>query len=96
LHTYYAELFSFDRLAPLLQFGRERGREWMAWVESVRQGIDRCQPLLEAVSQVYLQCWQEMAERAGSNTVSVHATSIGQQITAKVPDADEIEVEGLT
>jgi hypothetical protein len=96
LQSFYAEFFSYDRVAPLVQFGKERGREWMAWVESVRHGTERCQPLLEAVTEGYFRCWQEMAERAGSSTVSVQSTSIGQQISAAVPTEKEIEVEGLT
>jgi hypothetical protein len=96
LQNYYSDLFSYDHVAPLVQFGKERGREWTAWVESMRHGIDRCRPLLESVSQAYFRCWQEMAERAGSNTVSVQSTSVGQQITAAIPAAKEIDVEGLT
>jgi hypothetical protein len=94
--TFYGDLFSYDRIASLVQFARERDREWMAWVNSTRQGIERCQPLLEAVSQAYFRCWQEIAERVGTNTVSVQSTSIGQQITTALPEAKEIETEGLT
>jgi hypothetical protein len=94
--TVYANLLSYERIAALLQFARERGRQWMAWVNSVRQGLERTRPALEAVDLAYFRCWQEIAERVGTSSVSLQATTIGQQITATLPSAKEIETEGLT
>lgn len=89
------DLLSYDRIGALVQFGRERGPAWMAWVNSVRQGLDRCRPALEAVGEAYFQCWQEIAERVTTAPVSLHTTNIGQHITTEALESRE-EREGIT
>jgi hypothetical protein len=75
------DLVSYDRLAPLMRFGRQQGGEWRAWTRSVKAALDRCQSALYHVNQALVRCWQEIAERAGLTSVSVRTTNIGQQIT---------------
>jgi hypothetical protein len=94
--TFFSELLSYDRMSELVQFGNEHGRQWMAWTSTVRQGLEGCRPQLEVVARAYFRCWQEIAERVGTSSVSLQATTIGQQITATLPAAKEIEAEGLT
>jgi len=93
--VFFADLLSYDRIAELLQFGSEHGRQWMAWANTVRQGLEACQPQLQTVALAYFRCWQEIAERVGMNSVSLQSTTIGQQITTPLPAAKEVGA-GLT
>lgn len=72
-----AELMSYERIADLARVGRTRGGEWRAWALSVKQAIDRCRQPLFDLQQAQFECWQELAERNGRQSISVHATSIG-------------------
>jgi hypothetical protein len=75
-----SDLLSYERLAELATFGSERGGEWRGWADSVKEALARSwRPAFE-VNQALFLCWQEIAERAGVNAVSVHATNIGQMI----------------
>jgi hypothetical protein len=73
---------SYDSIAELRHFGRQRGGEWHAWAGSVKESLDRCREPLSAVNQALFECWKEFAERVGLFSVSVQTTSIGQHITA--------------
>jgi hypothetical protein len=59
----YNELVSYERMAELLELGRGRRGEWAAWVAAVREGLEKCREPLEAVTEGYLECWEEIAER---------------------------------
>lgn len=76
-----ADLVSYEQIGQLKTLGQRRGGEWLAWVSSAKEGLDRCQPSLYAVNQALFVCWQEIAERVGMNSVSVQTTNIGQHIT---------------
>ncbi len=89
-------MLPYDRVAELLQFGKENGSQWSKWANTVWQWLERFPNQLQAVARAYFRAWQELAERAGSSAVSVQSTSIGQQITARAPAEKEYEVEGLT
>jgi hypothetical protein len=95
-HIYTASLLSYEQVNALVQFGRRRGPEWAAWVTSVREGVEKCLPALEAAEDAYFQCWREMAERIIAGQVSVHTTNIGQQITREALESREIETGGVT
>jgi hypothetical protein len=94
--AFFSDLLSYDRIAELVQFGSEHGRQWMAWANTVKRGLEGCRPHLDTVAHSYFRCWQEIAERVGTSSVSLQTTTIGQQITAALPTAKEIEAEGLT
>ena len=76
-----SDLFSYERFEELHRIGEERGREWREWADVVGDTLGRCQQRLIEANQALNLCWQEVAERAGSTSVSVQATNIGQQIT---------------
>ncbi len=89
--SYVSELATHDRIAQLLEMGRERGREWREWSLEVKTAIERCTVPLKAVAGALVECWSEMAERLARNSVSVQATNIGQQITLR---DDQLELAG--
>jgi len=61
-----ADLLNTRRLAQLGELGRERGREWRRWAESVGGALDDCQRGLLACSQATGGCWSELVELAGT------------------------------
>jgi hypothetical protein len=73
-------LMAYERVRSLMRLGRHRKGEWRAWCGSVKESLDRCQPQLLIIYQALLACWQELSERAMSGSVSIRATSIGQQL----------------
>jgi hypothetical protein len=91
-----SELVSYEKLAELARVGRARGREWGAWANSTKEGIEECRAPLDQLSQALITCWQELAERLGTTNISVHTTSIGQQIRAAKSELGELEIEGVT
>lgn len=76
-----AGLTSCERVTEIHDLGRERGRAWRLWSESVEKALDQCQTALLEAGGAVLGCWKEIAELAGAGAVSVRTTSIGQQIT---------------
>lgn len=88
------DLVSYDRVAQLLRLGRERRGEWQTWAELVKQELEGCQQQLYDTNQALFRCWLEIAERVGMTSVSVHTTTIGQQVT--VPQNPETTAEGMT
>lgn len=88
------DLVSYDKVAQLMQLGRERRGEWQAWAVMVKQELEGCQQHLYDTNQALFRCWLEIAERIGMNSVSVQTTTIGQQVT--VPHEQKPTVEGMT
>jgi hypothetical protein len=80
-HRFAAEfshdLASHERMEDLRSVAQERGRDWASWVEVVKQGLERCQALVEGGRDALFLCWQDLAERLGTVSVSVRNTSIG-------------------
>lgn len=81
MHRFSVDLVSYDKIAQLLQFGRERGGEWQAWAKGIKMELETCQQHLYLTNQVMFRCWVELAEWIGTTSIAVHSTSIGQQIT---------------
>lgn len=81
LHRFLVDLVSYEKVAQLLQFGRERGGEWQTWAKGIRLELESCQQHLFLTSQVLFRCWVELAEWIGMTSISVRATNVGQQIT---------------
>jgi hypothetical protein len=65
------DVTSYEALEPVVAL-RHRGSGWPAWVQVVRQGIDRCRPRVTAVQEAHRRCWQELADRASGGPVYVH------------------------
>jgi hypothetical protein len=72
-----ADLMPYERVADLARVGRTRGGEWRAWAMSVKQTLDGCRQPLFDVQQAQFECWQEVAERSGHQSISVQATGVG-------------------
>jgi hypothetical protein len=85
-YQFSLDLFSYERLEELHRIGRGRSGEWRGWAGVVGNTLGRCQRKLADVSQALGLCWQEVAERAGTTSVSVRATNVGQQIL--VPEGE--------
>ncbi|MFL6196151.1 MAG: hypothetical protein ACJ75H_18370 [Thermoanaerobaculia bacterium] len=75
------ELLNCERVTEIHDLGRERGRSWQLWSESIEKSLDHCQTGLLGAGGAVLECWKEISELAGAGAVSVRATSIGQQFT---------------
>lgn len=95
-HQFSADLVSYEKLWELARLGSERGREWLPWSNSVKQAIEDCRLPLQEVGVALSRCWQELAERLGTTSISVHATNVGQQIKVPASMAADLETEGVS
>jgi hypothetical protein len=75
---FQSELVSYERLKDLMAFGRSRRGEWLAWVKSVREGLEECNQPFDDASRALLACWQELAERAGAGSAAVQIANPGR------------------
>jgi len=82
-YQFSSDLIHYERIAELRRFGRQRGGEWRAWTNSIKEALNECQQLLFDVNQTLFRCWQEMAERASMTFVSVRATNVGPRLTVR-------------
>jgi hypothetical protein len=85
-HALSFELAGFDRLDDLTSVGRERGRGWSDWVSVVKQGLEQSRALVEEVRNTLFLCWQELAERIATTSVSIQNTTIGQVSATRLRD----------
>jgi hypothetical protein len=90
-----SDLVSYEKLKELDRLGNER-RAWLPWSNTVKQGIEQCRQPLEQTSAALAACWQELAERLGTMSISMQSTNVGQQITVPRSRAADLEVEGVT
>jgi len=94
-HAFSFELAGYDRIDDLTSVGRERGRGWLDWVSVVKQALEQCQMLSEEVGNGLFLCWQELVERIATTAISIHNTSIGQQVSgAELQDSEMIRQRG--
>ena len=82
-----SDLVSYEKLRELVRLGRSRRHEWIPWGQSVKLGIEQCRGPLEQSNQALASCWQELAEKAGSGSVSVRNVTVGQKIVARSAEA---------
>ncbi|HKQ72182.1 MAG TPA: hypothetical protein VJ810_00545 [Blastocatellia bacterium] len=73
-----SDLAHYDQMAELVRLGQERKGEWRAWAGIVRGNVERCQQPLRDIMVALFRCWQEVAERASSSSINMHATNIRQ------------------
>jgi len=81
MQRFLVDLVSYEKVAQLLQFGRERGGEWQTWAKGIKMELESCQHHLFLTSQVLFRCWVELAEWIGITSISVRTTNVGHQIT---------------
>lgn len=89
------DLVSYEKLKELARFGNER-RAWLPWSSTVKQGIEQCRQPLAQTSAALASCWQELAERLGTMSISMKSTNVGQQITMPRSEVRDLEAEGVT
>jgi D-ribose pyranose/furanose isomerase RbsD len=87
------ELVSYEKLKDLLGLGTARRGEWHLWAKSVRQGIEQCREPLDAASKAMAACWQEIAERVSTGSVSVQNKNVGQKVISKASDRELVREE---
>jgi len=80
MQKFFLELLCHDRIAELLNVGRERRGEWQAWAQSVKGAIEGCQSSFYDVQSALFKCWQELAERFDMSPVSAQTTSMRQTV----------------
>jgi hypothetical protein len=91
-----ADLVSYEKMKDLVALGRDRRGEWLPWANSVKEGIEQCRQPLDAANKALAGCWQEIADRVGTTSVSVQTTNIGQKIVSKLEDGAEFAHERAT
>ena len=91
-----ADLISYEKLRELARLGRVRRREWLAWANSTKQAIEQCREPMEQANKALSACWQELAERLGTMSISVKTSSVGQHITLPKRKVEDLEIEGVT
>jgi hypothetical protein len=94
-HAFSFELAGFDRLDDLTSVAKKRGRGWSDWVNVVRLALEQCKMLSEEVANGLFLCWQELAERIASTSVSIRNTAIGQQVSAAALPGKEMTEESV-
>jgi hypothetical protein len=72
------EVIGYDRLIELGTCTRERRGEWPGWFAGLRSGFEAYRLGLRQIVASVLTCWQEVADHAGRNQVSVRTTTVGQ------------------
>jgi hypothetical protein len=92
--AFSTKLVSYESIKNLTRFGCERKGEWRLWVAAVKQGIERCRLPLQVAAAALVECWKELAERAGMTSISIRTTSIGQKIA--VPEQSEVFERSVT
>ncbi len=90
-----SDLVSYGNLKELDRLAKER-RAWLPWSSAVKQGIEQCRQPLAQTSTALAACWQELAERLGTMSISMQANNVGQQITVPRSRAEDLEAEGVT
>jgi len=94
--VFSSDLVSYERIVDLQRLAQRPGGEWRLWVSAVRQVLERVRPPIQDVSQALFLCWQALAERLGTASVSIQNTTIGQQISTTEATTGEMTAGGAT
>jgi hypothetical protein len=93
---YSDDLASYEKQKDLAGLGSARRGEWLPWAASVKDGVEQCREPLEGVSKALAGCWQEIAERVGTTSISVQTSNIGQKIVTRAGAAEDLVEEEIT
>jgi hypothetical protein len=93
---YFSDLASYERIDELVKFGLRSRGERLRWSNAVKQALEEYQQPLQDAAHALFLCWQELVDRLGIQSVSVHTTNIGQKIVSDVRDGKRPLVEELT
>jgi hypothetical protein len=85
-HHFSFELASYERVDDIRSVGEERGQDWLNWASVVKQGLEQSRALVEEIRNTLFLCWQELAERIATASVSIQNTTIGQVSAARLRD----------
>lgn len=77
-HAFAFEFAGHTRFDDLASIGRERGRGWAEWVSVVSQALEQSAALVEEITNTLFRCWQRLAARIATASVSIQNTTIGQ------------------
>jgi hypothetical protein len=94
--TFWQNVMSFEQIQDLVALGRDRGNageQWLKWTSTFQSWVTDLLDCFPGVNETLSLSWQELTDRLARNSVSVQATTIGQQIT--VPEEKETR-EGIT
>jgi hypothetical protein len=94
-HAFSFELAGHSRFDDLGSVGRERGRSWAEWVSVVSQGLEQSTALVQDITNTLFRCWQQLAARLATASVSIQNTTIGQQFSVAEPRPDAVAPEGV-
>jgi len=94
--TFWAELLSYDKMREIEGLGARRRGIWLIWSHNVKNDLDVCRYELDRTRKALTACWQELAEYAGTTSLSVQTSLVGQQIRATRPEVEEMEAQGVT
>jgi len=89
-------LVSYEKLRALARLGSQRGGEWQSWAGSIKGSVEECRLPLEEARRSVANCWLEIAEHTGANSISVHTTNIAQKIMATPSEAKDTKYERIT
>jgi hypothetical protein len=76
-----SKMGSYGRIRKIKRFGSERRMAWREWASRVCESVERCRRPIDELNRALFLCWQEVADRLGISSVSVHSSSVGQKIT---------------
>jgi hypothetical protein len=85
-HVFAFELAGHARFDDLTSIGRERGRGWAEWVSVVSQTLEQSAAFVEEITNTLFCCWQRLAARLATASVSIQNTTIGQVSTTPLRD----------
>jgi hypothetical protein len=81
LKGFATDPISDDTMRELSDFGEQRGGEWGAWTNGMREALSRCVSQVFDANDALAACWVELAEAAGGAgvpTISVQTGNITQ------------------
>jgi hypothetical protein len=82
IEGWISELSCYERIEEVCSIGRERGRQWEAWVKMTRSALDGCQKPLAGTAAALHDAWRELADRGQGVSVTVSAAGVGRQYNA--------------
>jgi hypothetical protein len=88
------ELISYARVADVVAAGQEGGQAWRDWALEIRDALDTCREALARVQRRVCAAWEELADAVFARGVSVHAVSIGPQVSMTPPAGIEPQTSG--